>query len=62
VGKLIFFLIIAGVIYALFKKSTKTDNNNNNYPDELVACKRCQTFVPKSELKNGLCKECYANS
>ncbi len=59
--KLIFFIIIIGIIYYLFKKNSLTSTSN-----DLIMCDKCKTFYPKNEIKqiNGknICKECNANS
>ena len=61
-GKIIFFLLIIGIIYILFKKKNVTSTNSN----ELVQCDKCKTFYPENEVYkiNGknICKDCYANS
>ncbi len=61
--KLIILIAIGFFIYKVFFNKneivpTKNDDNEN----DLVECKNCHTFVPKSECKwvNGgcLCKDC----
>lgn len=67
-GKLILFLIIIGVVYFLFFKKPKVENDNssNEESEDLIMCDKCKTFTPKNEIRkiNGknICKECYDNS
>ena len=62
--KLIFLIVIGGIIYKIFfakngvvSKPTDIDDTN-----ELVECSICHTFVLKSECKftdkGYICKEC----
>jgi len=66
-GKLIFFAIIAGIIYFMFFKKEKMTKSENKTDDkELIMCDKCKTFVSEDEIKkiNGknICKDCYDNS
>ncbi len=66
-GKLIFFLIIIGMIYMLFKKkSVPASSQKESNSDDLIQCDKCKTFYPQNEIKNingkNICKDCYANS
>ncbi|WP_457562017.1 hypothetical protein [Caminibacter pacificus] len=67
-SKLILFLIIAGAVYFMFKKSNKPEvqDSDKNEDTDLIMCDKCKTFYPKNEIKkiNGknICKDCYADS
>jgi len=69
-GKLIFFLIIIGIIYIIFfqkpKIKTSNDSNDDNLDNDLIMCEKCKTFTPKNEILNingkNICKDCYDNS
>jgi len=62
-SKLILFVVIGIIIYLFFIKSKEIKDENK---DEFIQCKRCKTFVLKSEMKEKdgklYCKECYENS
>ncbi len=47
------FLLIGFLIYIMFVKKKKSPSSH-----ELIECKKCGTFVEKTELKNGVCSEC----
>ena len=61
--KLLILIAVGFIIYKMFftksiQNQPKTDDNEN----DLVECKHCHTFVPKSECKwtndGCLCKDC----
>lgn len=59
--KILILIAIGFIIYKVF--FNKKEIINNEYDEnDLVECKNCHTFVPKSECKwvNGgcLCKDC----
>ena len=62
--KLIILIAIGFFIYKVFfnKKEIISNSTNDDNENDLVECKNCHTFVPKSECKwvNGgcLCKDC----
>ena len=56
-GKVILFAIIGFVIYYFLKNKPKKEDNN-----DLILCKKCNTFYPKEEMIGEICKDCYANS
>jgi len=65
-GKLIFFILIIGIIYYLFKPKNKHSVNENFDENDLIMCEKCKTFTPKNEIYKidgkYICKECYDNS
>ena len=69
-GKLLFLLIIIGLIYFIYIKKPEVQKEKKeqtkNESEELIMCDKCKTFTPKSEIKKidgkNICKECYDNS
>ena len=52
VGKIILFLVIAFVVYALIKgagRTAKRRENGARQPESMVACAQCGVNLPRSE-------------